>query len=131
MDPHATTERSNEKSLSSDGGALQGRTIRFSFSEGPTKGVSYDHVFADDGTVTFRDAAKSDRKEPRTPEAPAKYASFEVADDITLVSYLSSSGYTLTVALNFETEELFGFASNHEHWYPVRGTFEVRPSREH
>lgn len=126
MDSHTTTERSQQKSLSSDGGALHGKTIRFSFSEGPTKGVSYDHVFADDGMVTFRDAAKSERKEPAMPETPTKYASFEVADDIALVSYLSPNGYTLTVALNFETEELFGFASNHEHWYPVRGTFEVR-----
>jgi hypothetical protein len=126
MHPHTTTERSHQRSTSREGGALHGKTIRFSFSEGPTKGSSYDHAFADDGTVTFRDAAKSERKEPRLPEKPTKYASFEVADETTLVSYLSGSGYTLTVALNFETEELFGFASNHEHWYPVRGTFEVR-----
>jgi hypothetical protein len=48
-----------------------------------------------------------------------------VTDDVYVVSYLSKAGYTLTLALNFETDELFGFASNDQHWYPVRGVFEI------
>ena len=109
--------------------ALHGKSIRFSFHEGPTKGTSYDHTFAADGTVTWHDPAA---KKSATPDAtekhaepPTKYGSFHVADDVYVVSYLSKSGYTLTVALNFETDELFGFASNDENWYPVRGVFEI------
>jgi hypothetical protein len=114
--------------------ALRGKTIRFSFHEGPTKGASYDHAFRDDGTVTWHDSAATKHGESEskaatesgtTKEPPTKYGSFQVADDVYVVSYLSKSGYTLTVALNFETDELFGFASNDESWYPVRGIFEV------
>lgn len=108
--------------------ALRGKTIRFTFHEGPTKGTSYDHSFGDDGTVTWHDpAAKSAASSAtaKNTEPPTKYGSFHVADDVYAVSYLSKSGYTLTVVLNFETDELFGFASNDENWYPVRGVFQV------
>ena len=117
--------------------ALRGKTLRFTFEEGPTRGASYDHTFRDDGTVTWHDgtagkkaATKSSKSKAtadkgKTKEPPTKYGSFQVTDDVYVVSYLSKSGYTLTVALNFETDELFGFASNDENWYPVRGIFEV------
>jgi hypothetical protein len=114
---------------------LSGKTIRFTFSEGPTKGAAYDHTFHDDGTVTWRDSAAPKRDEPSEKasdkdgkgekEPPTEYGSFQVADDVYVVSYLSKAGYTLTVALNFETDELFGFASNNQNWYRVRGIFEV------
>jgi hypothetical protein len=109
--------------------ALRGKTVRFKFEEGPTSGSSYDHAFREDGTVTWRDPAKAEAKtgsnSSSTKEPPTKYGSFQVTDDVYVVSYLSKSGYTLTVALNFETDELFGFASNDQNWYPVRGVFEV------
>jgi len=116
--------------------ALRGKTLRFTFEEGPTRGASYDHTFRDDGTVSWHDGtaerkagAKSSKTKAHdkgtTKEPPTKYGSFQVTDDVYVVSYLSKSGYTLTVALNFETDELFGFASNDENWYPVRGIFEV------
>jgi len=108
--------------------ALRGKIVRFEFHEGPTRGASYDHTFREDGTVTWHDGAakRADAAPPSDKgEPPTKYSSFQVADDVYLVSYLSKSGYTLTVALNFETEELFGFASNDENWYPVRGIFEI------
>jgi hypothetical protein len=41
------------------------------------------------------------------------------------VSYLSKSGYTLTVALNLENLRCYGIASNNEAWYPVTGTLEI------
>jgi hypothetical protein len=109
--------------------ALRGKTLRFKFEEGPTAGTSYDHAFSDDGTVTWQDPAAANAGESSeqgaAKEPPTKYGSFQVTDDVYVVSYLSKSGYTLTVALNFETDELFGFASNDENWYPVRGVFEV------
>jgi hypothetical protein len=109
--------------------ALSGKTLRFTFEQGPTSGSSYDHTFREDGTVSWRDPAKSQdasaSPEDANKEPPTKYGSFQVADDVYVVSYLSKSGYTLTVALNFETDELFGFASNDQNWYPVSGVFEV------
>jgi hypothetical protein len=114
---------------------LRGKTIRFTFSEGPTKGAAYDHTFRDDDTVTWRDSAGPKRDESSEKasakngkgekEPPTEFGSFQVADDVYVVSYLSKAGYTLTVALNFETDELFGFASNSQNWYRVRGIFEV------
>ena len=42
-----------------------------------------------------------------------------------LVSYLSKSGYTLTVVLDSRNERISGIASNDKTWMPVHGTFEV------
>lgn len=129
--PDASRIRPSQKRMN----PLRGKTIRFTFREGPTKGASYDHTFRDDDTVTWRDSAGPKRDGPSEKasvkngkadeEPPTEYGSFQVADDVFVVSYLSKSGYTLTVALNFETDELFGFASNHENWYRVRGIFDV------
>ena len=47
------------------------------------------------------------------------------ADDAYAVSYLSGSGYTLTVVLNFKDHTMVGFASNDKQWFPVKGTFET------
>ena len=33
---------------------LLGRTIRWTFSDGPVKGQTFDHTFNDDGSVTWR-----------------------------------------------------------------------------
>ena len=55
----------------------------------------------------------------------ARYASFEIAPNTHLVSYLSSHGYTLTVAMNLSSKKIHGFASNDKEWYPLEGTVEV------
>ena len=102
---------------------VRGRTIRFSWSEGPTKGKAYDHIFHEDGTVEFHAVPQAQpRAEP--PERP-QYCNVAVNDKVRLVSYLSKSGYTLTVALNFDDSAMVGVASNDKSWFPVRGSFEV------
>jgi len=99
--------------------SLSGRTIRWKFEEGPTAGGTYEHTFEPDGTVTFS-------KLGGKPTSGNKYASFEVAPDVELVSYLEAgSGYTLTIAMNYETGRLYGFASNGKDWQPVSGTLEI------
>jgi len=109
--------------------SLAGRTLRWTFAEGPTAGKTYEHTFHPDGTVVWRGVdggqgkakrEESDQKPPKT-----KYASFEVAPDTHLVSYLSEAGFTLTVALSFKTRQCYGIASNSESWYPLTGTFET------
>jgi hypothetical protein len=103
--------------------AVRGKTIRLTWTEGPTKGLTHEHVFHGDGTVEWHDV-KSPRGAP-SKEKP-NYAAVKVADDIYAVSYLSpTSGYTLTVVLNFQDHRVVGFASGAKDWHPVQGTFEV------
>jgi len=108
---------------------LAGRIFRWTFSGGPTADKTYEHTFNQDGTVVFKEVGG-------TPSSGgggggggampgAKYTSFEIAPDTHLVSYLSSHGYTLTVAMNLASKKLHGFASNDKEWYPVEGTVEV------
>jgi hypothetical protein len=103
--------------------AIRGKTIRLTWLEGPTKGTTHEHVFHDDGTVEWRDAANPQKGAP-AKEKP-EYAAIRVADDIYAVSYLAASGYTLTVVLNFRERRMVGFASSSKDWHPVQGTFEV------
>jgi hypothetical protein len=102
------------------------KTIKFAWKDGPTKGKVHEHVFHADGTVEWRDEAakaapgKADAK----PERP-KFADEEIASGIRLVSYLASSGYTLTVVLNSQNGSITGVASNDKTWMPVHGAYEV------
>lgn len=109
---------------------IRGKTIRFVWTEGPTKGKTHQHVFHPDGTVTWSDAAASKKTRPAgTAAGEAKerpqYAATKVADKVYLVSYLAPSGYTLTVVLNFDDQRLVGIASSAKDWHPVSGTFLV------
>jgi hypothetical protein len=101
--------------------AIRGKTIRLTWTEGPTKGSTHEHVFHEDGTVEWHDPQS---KPPSAKEKP-KYAAIRVADDVYVVSYLAGSGYTLTVVLNFREHRMAGFASSSKDWHPVQGTFEV------
>lgn len=101
---------------------IRGKTIRFIWTDGPTKGKTHEHVFHPDGTVTWSDAEAA--KGPSKEKPP--YAATRAGDQVYLVSYLAPSGYTLTVALNFRDKQLVGFASSAKDWHPVRGTFQVR-----
>ena len=103
--------------------AIRGKTIRLTWTEGPTRGATHEHVFHQDGTVEWRDpggAGKGGVAKERPP-----YAAVEVADGVYAVSYLAASGYTLTVVLNFRDRQVIGFASSAKDWHRVRGRFEV------
>jgi len=91
---------------------IRGSTIRLTWTEGPTMGKTHEHVFHPDGTVEWG--------KERVP-----YAAMKAGGDVHLFSYLSLSGYTLTVALNFDDRTLVGFASSDKDWHPLRGRFEV------
>lgn len=109
--------------------AVRGKTIRFTWTEGPTKGTTHEHVFHEDGTVEWRDTSTQKARPVGEKSAPVKerpkYEAVRVADDIYAVSYLAVSGYTLTVVLNFLDHRIVGFASSSKEWYPVQGSFEV------
>lgn len=102
---------------------VRGRTIRFRWTDGPTKGKTHEHVFHEDGTVEWHDV-ESAQQGQGTKERP-KYGAERVGDGVAVVSYLSSSGYTLTVVLNERDRSIVGFASGARDWFPVRGTYEL------
>src|SRR5689334_12946717 len=92
---------------------VRGRTIRWTWTDGPTQGTTHEHVFAEDGTVTWRGLEGPGACPPTTEK---EYAAVAISDDVQLVSYLAASGYTLTVALNFRDRRMAGFASNSKEW---------------
>lgn len=105
---------------------VSGKTLRFTWTDGPTKGATHEHVFHEDGTVEWH--AAGERKEGGQREATGerpKYLDEGIADGIRLVSYLSDSGYTLTVVLNAQTGLIAGVASNEKTWVAVHGGLEV------
>jgi hypothetical protein len=101
---------------------IRGRTIRWTWTEGPVTGTTHEHDFNEDGTVVWREM--NGPSEGHT-EQEKQYAAEKVAEEVYMVSYLGASGYTLTVALNFGDSTMVGFASNEKGWYPGKGTFEV------
>lgn len=104
---------------------VHGQTMRWTWTEGPTKGSTHEHTFNDDGTVMWRSINGDAQPTPDKTGERADYAVFKVTDDVSAVSYLSDSGYTLSVVLNFADKDIVGFASNSEQWFPVKGKFEV------
>ena len=105
----------------------------FTWTEGPTTDKTYEHTFREDGTVEFRDVTDGEKsggqRQPSAttspPKKPMEYGAMRVTDSVYLVSYLSTEGYMLTVALNFDDASMVGYASGAKEWYPVKGTFEV------
>jgi hypothetical protein len=105
--------------------SLAGRTQRWTFHDGPTAGKTYEHTFRPDGTVSWREIGSPEQEKPSGEKRPsARYAAFETAPGLHLVSYLSGSGYTLTVLVNTNDRRLHGFASSAKEWFPLTGTLE-------
>jgi hypothetical protein len=103
--------------------SLIGKTIRWTFSEGPVKGKTFEHVFAKDGSVAYRMLDPQGKPGKDTHEKPSGVE--KVGDSAAVVSYLTSSGYTLTVVLNFADMSVISFASNEKTWSQASGSFEV------
>ena len=103
---------------------ISGKTIRWSYEDGPTKGMKFEHVFALDGTVTYTSVgqASAGAGEGERP----KYEVAPVGADVWAVAYLARSGWTLTSVLDFGTHGIVSVASNEKELFVQRGTFEVQ-----
>jgi hypothetical protein len=101
---------------------VRGRTIRWTWKDGPEKGSLVEHVFREDGLMLLR--AVNGRQKGSAQEG-RKYESTRVDKDLYTVSYRTAAGATMTLLLNFKTRTLLGFSSDSEGWYPSRGTFAV------
>jgi hypothetical protein len=116
--------------------AVRGKTIRWTYDDGPMAGKTFEHVFGNDGTVSWRETSGADTSmkppangkqnaEKSATEAQAKYEVAKLNDDVCAVSYLSQSGFTLTSVLDFSSGAVVSFASNEKELVPQRGMFEV------
>ncbi len=102
--------------------SLAGKTIRWSFVDGPVPGVTFEHAFGEDGSVTWR-IMDGEHKGASRREQP--YAAVKVNERTWAISYLSASGHTLTVVLNLDDHRAIGFGSDDKSWYPLTGSFEL------
>jgi hypothetical protein len=93
---------------------IRGKTLRWTFEDGPTQGKTFEHTFSSDGTLRYRMIdAKADDAAPADAKPGIKYELAEINDDVYAVSYLSpQSGYTLTSVLDLKTGTVTAFASN-------------------
>ena len=97
---------------------LEGKTLRFHFSDGPMKGKTYEHIFHRGGTVEW--GPEGGKKTKNENAAIAK-----VGEDVFVGSYMSDEGYTLTATFNLDTGKLVTFASNGKEWSRHDGKVEV------
>lgn len=116
--PHATIEVASSA-------RVRGRTLRFAWTEGPTEGKTHEHRFHHDGTVEWRAAGMQPVGERKPVDERPEYFASDVGEDSCFVSYLSKSGYTLSLVLNFVRRTIVGVASNDKEWMPIRGHLEV------
>lgn len=106
---------------------VAGKTLRWTFDNGPMGGKTFQHAFGDDGVVTW---ASVEGKKVGRANTEAQYHADELTDEVCAVSYLASSGYTLTVVLDFESNACLAFASNEKTLTMQKGKFEVVPDRD-
>jgi molybdenum cofactor biosynthesis protein MoaF len=102
--------------------SLAGKTIRWRFDDGPTAGTTFEHVFHEDGSVTWRVV---DGEHAGATAREESYAAVRVNETTWAMSYLSASGHTLTVVLDFHDRRAYGFASDGKASYSFSGTFEL------
>jgi len=106
---------------------IRGRTIRWTYEDGPMAGKALEHTFASDGTVTWRELGEPRKSGNGSPPEPGvRYEVARVNDDVYAVAYLARSGYTLTSVLDTRAGTIVSFASNEKSLVVQHGTFEVR-----
>lgn len=96
---------------------VRGKTLQWTFTNGPMQGTTYEHVFRTDGTVTWAEPGK-----PAGEDSIAKYEVEPVNDGVFVVSYLGKSGYALTTVVDTKTGKIVSFASNEKSLLKQHGT---------
>jgi hypothetical protein len=105
---------------------IRGKTIRWRYSDGPTAGTQFEHVFGTDGTVTYKMLGpKSEAAGGAPAQEVPRYEVARVSEDIYAVSYLAPSGWTLTTVLDMKAGTIVSVASNEKQLFVQRGTFEI------
>jgi hypothetical protein len=110
---------------------ITGNTVRWSYTDGPAKGKTFEHTFGTDGSVTYRivdgGAPSASATAPaKDKKPPIHYEVERINDDVFAVSYLSpDNGYTLTSILDGKAGTVVSFASNDKEVVVQHGTFQL------
>jgi molybdenum cofactor biosynthesis protein MoaF len=104
------------------GGDVQGKTVRWTYRDGPMKGKRFEHQFTTDGTVTWKEAGD----EKASADSRAKYEFTRITDEVYVVSYLSSHGFTLTTVVDEKAGTVVSFASNEKELVIQHGSLDRR-----
>jgi hypothetical protein len=99
---------------------IRGKTIQWTFSDGPMANRTFEHAFKDDGSVSFRPL---DGKGEGKATEVKKYEIATLGPDVYAASYLGPSGYTLTAVLDYRSGKVVAFASNEKDLVLQHGTF--------
>ena len=102
--------------------SLSGKTIRWTFVDGPTAGATFEHTLNPDGSILWRAVDGPFKGASRREKL---YGAARINDQTWAVSYLAESGHTLTVVLNFANHHATGFASDAKTWQQLNGTFDI------
>lgn len=107
---------------------LAGKTVRWTFEDGPTAGQEFEHRFGTDGDVAWSmpGAATDELESTPSGDASAAYEEARIGSaNLVAFSYLAPSGWTLTGLLDPATSQITAFASNESTLVQQRGTFHV------
>ena len=99
---------------------LSGKTLRWTYSDGPMKGKVFEHRFATDGTVSWKEAGDA----KPSADSSATYQHARINDDVKAFSYLAKSGFTLTTVIDEKSGSIVSFASNEKDLMIQHGTLE-------
>lgn len=101
---------------------IRGKTIQWTFKDGPMAKQTFEHVFQKGGALKFRSLDSAGKGKATRVK---KYDVAKLNTDVYAVSYLGPSGYTLTTVLDFRKGRQVAFASNEKSVMVQQGTFEV------
>jgi len=102
--------------------SLTGKKICWTFDDGPMPNTRIEHMFNEDGSVTWLITEGEYKGATRTEKSSA---TVRVNAQTWVVSYLAASGHTLTIVLSLTDGRAIGFGSNDKSWEPLHGTFEI------
>jgi hypothetical protein len=110
---------------------LKGKTVRWTYADGPMKGKGFEHTFGTDGTVSWKEAGGDQKpsgaaKDPKAAahDSSAKYEYARLTDGVYVFSYLAGSGFTLTTVVEEKTGKIVSFASNEKELVVQHGTLD-------
>jgi hypothetical protein len=106
---------------------ITGKVIEWTFDDGPMAGKKFEHTFEADGSATYRMPGADGAGQPTRVEN-AKVE--PVGEDVYVVSYLGSQGYTLTTILDLRTHHLVSFSSNDKQLSVQKGKFKLAGDAE-
>ena len=101
---------------------IKGKTVRWTYDDGPMKGKGFEHHFANDGTVTWKEAGDA----KPSADSTGKYQFAPINDDVYVVSYLSGSGVTLTTVVDAKTGKMVSFASTEKELIVQHGSLDPK-----